>query len=169
MRSRKYLIVLAVVFLVASSANARMVRRGRRSLIELGPKASLYIGDDTNFGIGLETIFNPVGGFGLRLNLAELIFDNTTLYLNFNESLDALFYYPMSGLDTYFHAGFGLISFDTGQGSTTIYSIRGGIGFNHRLNRTYDLFVEPGLIITGNGNSDVVFRLSAGVKFGVLK
>lgn len=168
MGSRKYLIILMLVLLVTSSVFARGPRRGRRALAELAPKASLYIGDNTDFGIGLEGRFNPTGGFGLRLDLTEIRFDNTTFYLNYNQSLDALFYYPMSGMDTYFHAGFGFISIDTGAGSWNFYSIRGGLGFNHRLNRSYDLFVEPGLIIVGNGHSDVIFRVSVGAKFGIL-
>jgi hypothetical protein len=115
MKNRKYLIVLLMILFVVSLADARMMRRGRRSLVELAPKATIYISDDTDFGIGVEGIFNLSSKFGVRLDLAEIRFDNTTFYLNYNQSLDGLFYYPMGGMDTYFHAGFGLISVDTGQ------------------------------------------------------
>lgn len=169
MKHRKYLIVVVMILLIASAADARMVRRAGRSLVELAPKATIYIGDDTDFGIGLEGIFNTSSKFGVRLDLAEIRFDNTTFYLNFWQSLDGLFYYPIGAMDSYFHAGFGLISIDTGAGSSTYYTFRGGMGFNFPVGRAYDLYFEPGLIITGNGDSDVILRLAGGMKFGVVR
>jgi hypothetical protein len=37
------------------------------------------------------------------------------------------------------------------------------------MSRNYDFFLEPGLIIVGNGNSDVIFRIAGGMKFGVVR
>jgi hypothetical protein len=167
LKIQKYLVVLVVLLLVAS-ANARVMRRAGRPMVELGPKGTLYIGDNTDFGIGVEGIFNPTRSFGVRLDLAEIRFDNTTIYLNYSQSLDALFYFPMSGWDTYFHAGFGMISVSSDGASWNYYSIRGGLGFNYPISRSYDLFVEPGLIFVGNGHSDVILRIAVGLKFGVL-
>jgi hypothetical protein len=169
LKIQKLVIVFVVILFVVSSMNARSYRRVQRSVIELAPKATLYIGDDTDFGIGVEGIFNPTRNFGLRLNLTELRFDNTTFCLNYWQSLDALFYYPMSGWDTYFHAGFGMISIDTGGSSWNIYEFRGGMGFNYPMSSNYLFFVEPGLIIMGNGDTDVILRVAAGLKFGMVR
>ena len=167
MRIKKYLIVLMLVFLV-SSLNARRMRRSSRALVELGPKISLYFGDETEFGIGCEAVFNPVRSIGFRLDLAEILRENITFYFNQNTSIDALFYYPMGGLQTYFLAGIGLMTLDFGDGSETFYSIRGGLGLNHPINPNLDLFIEPSLIFVGNGASDTIFRISGGIRFGVL-
>ncbi len=167
MKISKFLTVVVILLVFASLVHGRMYRRAGRSAIELAPKATLYIGDDTDFGIGVEGIFNPTPRFGLRLDLAELRFDNTTFFLNYYQSMDAVFYYPMSGWDTYFHVGFGLVSISSNGGSWNFYSFRGGMGFNYPMGRTYDFFVEPGLIFTGNGESDVMLRIAFGLKFGM--
>jgi hypothetical protein len=165
MNGKKWALAFLILVCAVSLANARVSRRTGRPLVELAPKATLYIDGGTDFGIGLEGIFNPVRGVGVRLDLTEIRFDNTIFYLNYYQSLDALFYYPMGGMDTYFHAGFGLISGD----SWDFYSFRGGIGFNFPMSRSYDLFLEPGLIFVGNGSSDVIFRVSGGLKFGLVR
>lgn len=165
---KKIFIVLAMLFFV-SSVNARVLRSARRPLIEVGPKTSLYISKDFQIGIGVETVFNPLKSLGIRLDLTEVRFGSTTFYLNQEGSLDALFYYPMKGRQTYFYSGFGIKTHDTGAGSKTHFSIRGGLGLNHPLNPKVDLFVEPGIIISSNGDNDVMVRLSVGGRFGILR
>jgi len=106
---------------------------------------------------------------GFRFSGTELSFGNyTQFYLNFGSSLDALIYFPMRGMQPYVHAGFGFNMIGNG-GSVTVFSIRGGLGLTYPWSRATNFFVEPGVIITDNGDTDVTFRLSVGGRFGVLK
>ena len=61
---KKALILITVIALFSTLQAKKMTR----SLIELGPKAALYIGDDVSFGIGAEAIFNPVRNVGVRMD-----------------------------------------------------------------------------------------------------
>jgi len=158
--------VMMVMLLIVLSAEARIVKR---SLIELGPKATLYINEDIQFGIGVEAVVNPLRNVGFRLNLSEVTFDHTTFYFNREGSLDAFVYIPLQKMQLYVHSGVGLKTHETGAGTQTHYSIRGGLGLNYPLNPKTCLFGEPGLIISGNGDTDVSFRVSAGVRFGIIK
>lgn len=165
---KKIFIVFAILFFIMF-ADAKMYKKTKRPLIEIGPKASLYIGS-IEFGIGAEVIFNPLKSIGVRLDLTEIRFgDNTSFYLNHGGSLDALIYIPMRGLHPYVHAGFGFNVRDTGTGSHTSLEIRAGMGGNYPINRRADLFIEPGIIISGNGDTHTVFRLSFGGRFGIFK
>jgi hypothetical protein len=171
----KKLAVLLILLVAVSSLQGKVVRASR-SLIEIGPKGSLYLleggDDDVRFGIGAELVINPVRNIGLRLDITELSFGEYTLfYLNqgfFDRGLtmDALIYFPMTGMQPYFHTGFGFTTWSNGE-STTYYSIRAGMGFLFRMRGGTDLFLEPGIIISGNGETDIVFRTSFGARFGM--
>jgi hypothetical protein len=169
---KKLLIVIAILLFVVAAEAKRS-----RSLVEVEPKASLYIGS-VRFGIGCDVIFNPLKTVGFRFSGTELSFgdDQTQLYLNFsflNSSLDALIYFPMRGMQPYVHTGIGILILDTDPGdSNTFFTIRGGLGLNYPWSRGTNLFVEPGVIITDPGDwgdTDVIFRLSVGARFGILK
>ena len=164
---KKALILITVIALFSTLQAKKMTR----SLIELGPKAALYIGDDVSFGIGAEAIFNPVRNVGVRMALTEIRFgDHTTFFLNHGISLDGLFHIPMRELQPYVHAGFGFTVSDAGPVSHSAFSIRAGMGFNFVMNRSTKVFGEPGIIITDAGdNTDVTFRLAFGARFGILK
>jgi len=163
-------VVLILIFLVAVSSLQGKVKASR-PLIELGPKGTLYLAEgpdnDVRFGIGAEIVINPVRNIGLRMDITELSFGEYTLfYLNQGMSLDALIYFPMSGMQPYFHTGFGFTTVSNGE-TTTYYSIRAGMGFNFRMRGGMDLFLEPGIIIAGNGDTDLIFRTSFGARFGM--
>ncbi|MGB3479764.1 MAG: hypothetical protein WBB67_11465 [bacterium] len=169
---KKILIVIAILMFVVAADAKRY-----RSLVEVEPKASLYIGS-VRFGLGCDVIFNPLKTVGFRFSGTELSFgDNSTQFgLNFsflNSSLDALIYFPMRGMQPYVHTGIGFLVLDTDPGgSNTFFTIRGGLGLTYPWNRGSNLFVEPGVIITDPGDwgdTDVIFRLSVGGRFGLLK
>lgn len=169
---KKILIAIAILLFVVAAEAKRY-----RSLVELEPKASLYIGS-VRFGIGCDVIFNPLKTVGFRYSGTELSFgdDHTQFHLNFsflNSSLDALIYFPMREMQPYVHTGIGFLVLDTDPGdSNTFFTIRGGLGLNYPWRRGTNLFVEPGVIITDPGDwgdTDVIFRLSVGARFGILK
>ncbi len=160
----KKILIIGAILLFVVAADAKRYR----SLVEVEPKVSLYIGS-VRFGLGCDVIFNPLKTVSFRFGLTELSFGNyTQFYLNFGNSLDALIYFPMRGPQPYVHAGFGFNMIGNG-GSVTLFSIRGGLGLTYPWSRATNLFVEPGVIITDNGDTDVTFRLSIGARFGVLK
>ena len=170
----KKFVVLLILLVAVSSLQAK-VTRSSRALLEIGPKGSLYLlegsDDDVRFGIGAEIVVNPLRNIGLRMDITELSFGEYTLfYLNQGfyrgMTLDALIYFPMSGMQPYFHTGFGFSTWSNGE-SHTDYSIRAGMGFIFNMRGGTDLFLEPGIIITGNGDTDVIFRTSFGARFGM--
>lgn len=165
---KKILVVVAILLFVAA-ADAK-IAKGYRSLVEVEPKASLYIGS-VRFGLGCDILVNPLKTVGFRFGLTELSFGgHTQFYLNHGGSLDALFYFPMRGMQPYVHTGIGFLVLDTDPGGTnTFFTIRGGLGLNYPWSRGTNLFVEPGVIISDNGDTDVTFRLSVGGRFRVLK
>ncbi len=163
----KKLMIILVLFSIVSSLGARTIKN---PLIQIGPKATLYMDHEYGFGIGMEAVVNPLRIVGFRFNLIEIIFDPTTLYLNREGSVDAFIYLPLRNISfqLYFHTGIGLTIHETEAGTQTRYSIRGGVGLNYPLNPKTCLFVEPGIIILGNGETEIPLRLSAGARFGVI-
>lgn len=156
---------MAMLFII-SSVDAKIFKR---ALIEIGPKANLYIkNEDVQFGIGVEVVVNPLRSVGFRLNLTEIRFDPTTFYFNREGSLDAFIYIPLQNIQLYVHSGVGLKTRETGPDPKTHYSIQGGLGLNYTLNQRTTLFAEPAVIISGNGETDVSFRVSVGGRFGVI-
>uniref|UniRef100_A0A7C4XFH2 Outer membrane protein beta-barrel domain-containing protein n=1 Tax=candidate division WOR-3 bacterium TaxID=2052148 RepID=A0A7C4XFH2_UNCW3 len=158
-------------------AQAKGVKRFTHSNVEIAPKASLYIGEDAYFGIGAEGVVNPVRQIGIRLNITEIIFGNGThFYLNSGNwslsglSLDGLFYIPMAEMEPYVHSGLGFEIFNPpgGGGIHTFFSFRFGMGLSYPVNPKTKVFVEPGIIIYDAGNTETVFRLSFGARFGIL-
>jgi len=162
---KKVMTILVLLFIVSPLfANA-----AKRPLIELGPKGTLYINGGVDFGLGVEVVVNPLKKVGFRVNLTEIIFDPTTFYFNRDGSIDAFIYIPLQNMQLYALAGVGLKTHDTGAGTQTHYSISGGLGLNYPLNPKTCLFAEPAVIISGNGDTDVSFRVSAGARFGIIK
>lgn len=170
---KKILIVIAILLFVVAAEAKRS-----RSLVEVEPKASLYIGS-VRFGLGCDILINPLKTVAFRFSGTELSFgdDLTQFCLNFsflNSSLDALIYFPMREMQPYVHTGIGFLMLDPDPGdSNTFFTIRGGLGLNYPWRRGANLFVEPGIIITDLGDwgdgTDVIFRLSVGARFGILK
>lgn len=158
--------IILIMLSVVLSVDAEVFER---SLIEIGPKATLHIDEDTQFGIGLEAVVNPLRSIGFRVNLTEVTFDPTTFYFNREGSIDAFVYIPMQSMQLYVLAGIGLKTHETGAGTQTRYSISGGLGLNYPLHPKTALFVEPAVIVSGNGETDVSFRVSAGGRFGIIK
>lgn len=152
-------------------------RAPKRPLIEIGPKANLYFGDNLRIGLGTEVLFSPLRGFSLRTEIVELSFgdnlfmeDNTAFRLNYGGTLDGLIYIPMRNVLPYVHVGMGFSLME----DWTQLNIRAGMGLNYSLQRNLDIFIEPGLIIyhndiAGFDDTDTVFRLSFGARFGILK
>jgi hypothetical protein len=164
----KKLFIILVLLTSITLLEAKRFRKTGKSLIEIGPKASLYI-SSVEFGIGAEMTLNPIRTFGFRLDVTEVKFGSTTFYLNHGTSLDALIYIPMRDIEPYIHTGFGFTVFDTPTGTQTFFSIRAGMGFNYPIARRSNLFVEPGIIISGDGDTKATFRLSFGGRFGILR
>ncbi|MCK4252752.1 hypothetical protein KAX97_15000 [candidate division WOR-3 bacterium] len=161
---KKIIIVLLLLFCV-STAYAKVMKR---PFVQIAPKASLYIGS-VRFGFGAEVVFNPLRNIGFRMDLTEISFgDGGTMFtLNRGTSFDVLYYLPMRKMQPYVHAGFGFSA-----NGATVFSIRGGMGFDFAMRKGMKFFVEPGIIISSvsvgeDSDTDVMFRLSAGAKFGI--
>ncbi len=170
---KKFTIFLLIIMVFAQAKGV-----GRKSSVfELSPKGSLYISNDAYFGIGGECVIKPIKQFGIRMTFAEVIFGNgTRFYLNSEGwepgglSLDGLFFIPMTQIEPYVHGGLGFLIYDPpGQGDTyTFFSFRFGMGFNYSLNPKTKMFVEPGIIIYDARDTETMFRLSFGARFGIL-
>ncbi len=139
------------------------------ALIDLGPKATLYIHDEARFGMGLEAVINPMRHIGFRIDLTEIVFDPTHFYLNSGGSIDAFFYFPARRMRFYVYSGLGLLILDTAEDTHTQFVIRGGMGLEWPIRRKCSLFLEPGISIADNGGTDVTFKVSAGARFGVIR
>ena len=157
-----------------SVVDAKVTRARRSSMLDVEPRFSFYTDfDDTQFGIGGDVIFNPFKRVGIRVELAELLFDGgTTFFLNHGikatPKLDVLIYLPARQIQPYIHAGFGLV---TGDGPTDLV-MGGGLGVDYYVNRNMALSFEPGLYFVhasnGTSDSDLLLRMTAGAKFAVL-
>ena len=55
----KRLIIVAVLFVLVTTASAFPARKSRKPLVEFGPKASMYIGS-VRLGLGAEILFHPM-------------------------------------------------------------------------------------------------------------
>lgn len=170
---KKLLLVLAILVLI-STMEARVTQR-RKSTLDIQPRFTFYTDfDDTQFGFGGDIIFNPFKRLGVRAEFVELLFDGGTLFflnhgiLKTMPKLDVLVYLPGSQLQPYIHSGFGLV---TGDGATFLM-FGGGLGVDYFVNRKMAFNFEPGLyfahVSNGISDSDLLLRLSAGVKFSVL-
>ncbi len=162
---KKVMKILVMLFIISPL----FADAAKRPLIELGPKGTLYINGGVDFGLGVEAVVNPLEKVGFRINLTEITFDPTTFCFNRDGSIDAFVYIPLQSMQLYALAGVGLKTHDTGAGTQTRYSISGGLGLNYPLNPRTCLFAEPAVIITGNGDTDVSFRISAGARFGIIE
>ncbi|UCG91595.1 MAG: hypothetical protein JSV97_11025 [candidate division WOR-3 bacterium] len=168
----KRILLILVVLSIVTSLNARVVKK---SMIEIAPRLSIYISEDNAFGIGSDIIFNPLKNIGFRIEAGELLFNGGTYFmlnhgaLSTFPKIDALIYIPMRQMNPYIHTGLGLT---TGEGFTLL-AIGGGMGFDFEMRRGTTLFIEPGLYIlsasNGASDTDVVFRLTLGAKFGLFR
>ena len=155
---------ILLILCVAVIGQAQTRRAAKRPMIELGPKASLYLGS-LRFGIGAELLVNPLRNLGLRFDIAELSFgeDETRFAFNLRDfSMDGIIYIPMQGIKPYAFLGLGLSAREV----RTNFQFRGGLGFNYSVTRKTDIFVEPGAVIDysssgDDSNTDIWFRLSA--------
>jgi len=160
---KKVFVLLAVLLIVLPLS--------ARPKLEFSPRGSLYIGDDVNFGIGADIIVNPTKTLGVRVNLAEVVFGNTTAFsLNSGNlfsfsNFDILYYTDVAGLFSYVDIIFGLLS----QGGGTTISIGGGLGLEKYMGKGNHVFLEPALIYTDGpfSTGDLVFRTSFGMKLGI--
>ena len=170
---KKLLLVLTILILV-SPLEAK-VSRWRRSTLDIEPRFSFYTDfDETQFGFGSDIIFNPFKRIGVRVELTELLFNGGTIFflnhgiLKTMPKLDILVYMPGRQMKPYIHTGFGLV---TGDGATFLM-FGGGLGVDYYVNRKTAFNFEPGLYFAHASNgvrdSDLLLRLSAGVKFSIL-
>jgi hypothetical protein len=162
-----FFILLLICMAVIGEAQTRKV--ARRSMIELGPKTSLYLGS-LRFGFGAELLVNPLQNAALRVNLTELSFGDggTRFHFNLRDiSIDGILYLPMQGIEPYAFLGLGVAA----NGSTDV-DFRGGMGLNFPITRGTNVFIEPGAIISYDSYSeetDIWFRLSLGGRFALIR
>lgn len=166
---RRFFVLLSVLLILFSLP---FVSQGR-PLIQVAPKASLYLIDATEFGIGADIIVNPAPEFGFRINPVLLTFDNTALNLNYglstyNTYIDGLYYFD-GKLPLHAYGGFGLYLYEVAGETESMYVLRGGAGIDYEINKDFDAFGEAGLSIAGNGGTNIVLEISGGVKFGLIK
>jgi hypothetical protein len=173
-RMKKITLVLAFLILV-SVMDAKVTRARRSSILDIEPRFTFYTDfDDTQFGIGGDLIFNPFKRIGVRVELAELLFNEGTVFflnhgvLKIMPKLDVLVYLPARQIQPYIHTGFGLV---TGDGATYLI-MGGGLGADYYVSRNMALSFEPGLYFAhasnGTSDSDLLLRLTAGAKFSIL-
>jgi len=170
----KKLVLVLAIFVLVSSMEAR-VTKWRRSTLDIEPRMSFYTDfDDTQFGLGGDVIFNPFKRIGVRVEFAELVFDGGTFFFLNNgilkamPKLDVLIYMAGRQIQPYIHTGFGLV---TGEGATYLI-FGGGVGADLYVNPKMAFNFEPGLYFrhasNGVSDSDLLMRLSVGMKFGIL-
>jgi len=169
---KKVFIILMLLFFVTTV----YARVPKRPLVQIGPRASLYI-SSIRLGMGAEVVFNPLRFIGVRFDMVEVSFGEGGTFFSLNEgllyqgcggSLDVLYYLPIRGLQPYVHSGFGL--FTDGDEANSFF-IRGGMGLDFVMNKQTTFFAESGIMIIdpGAGDTDFIFRLGGGAKFGILK
>jgi len=170
----KKILLIVLLFVLATGPEARGPKAEKKPLFELGAKASAFMGEeDFLAGIGLEAVVNPVSMFGFRYELLDARFGSGLVSICILDisSLDALVYLPMVGMEPYIHAGLGISTTFGSDFSVWIFSVRAGMGLNYRINKNFKIFGEPGILIDrlpGSGTT-TTFRLSAGVRFGLIK
>ena len=171
----KKVVLLMVILIAVSTMDAAASKKLRKSVLDIGTRFSFYTDfDDTQFGLGCDFVFNPFKNIGLRVELAELLFNGGTLFsLNHGAfktfpKTDLLIYLTGREIQPYLHAGFGLV---TGDGLTFIM-MGGGMGIDYYMNRKFALTLEPGLYFMhasdGASESDLLLRISAGTKFSIM-
>lgn len=173
----KKIMIILLLLIVVSFVDAKVGKRFGRPMLQVEPKMSLYINDiiadGTAFGLGGDVIINPMRNMGFRLNMMELRFNGGTSFtvnygmMGYIPRFDALIYIPMQGAQPFGHVGFGLTTYE----GFTLFAIGGGVGFDFYMQKTMAFSIEPGIYIVsasnGTSQTEVVFRLTGGVKFGI--
>jgi hypothetical protein len=173
----KKLVGLLFIICVFSLAEAKISKKYKRPMLQVAPRMSLYINDfyadGTAFGLGGDIIINPLRSIGFRLGMSELRFNGGTAFTinsqsnNFIPRLDALIYIPMHGAQPFAHFGFGLSTSEY----LTLVAVGGGMGVDYYAQKSFAFTVDPGIYIlsasNGGSQTEVTFRLNAGIKFGI--
>ena len=143
-----------------------------RPMLEFCPKGSMYFDGGVSFGVGADLIINPKKQFGLRVNLAELVFGdmegisiNKSLGLNSPTTFDVLYYTNIADIFRYVSFTFGYSS----VGSIDAVAIGGGLGLEKYMGKGNYLFFEPGIayVDSGIGDGELIFKLPFGFKLGI--
>jgi len=159
---KKVFILLAVLLIVLPLS--------ARSTLEFCPRGSLYIGDEVSFGVGADLIVNVKKQFGVRVNVAELVFGEVdgisinSLSTSSLNTCDILYYTDIGGLFSYvsFTFGYSNVVFDDA------IAVGGGLGLEKYMGKGNYMFFEPGIIYMDMGGADdLVFRLPFGFKLGI--
>ncbi len=164
--------IIALLAMI-SLAHAKAPKKWQRPMLEIAPKATLYIGS-VRFGLGADVVFNPFKNISFRTGVIEMNFGEGGSYFSLNRglfyqigSVEVLYYLPMPNMRPYIDAGFSLAA-DGG----TAFAIGGGMGLDFVMAKGMTFFAEPSIIISDAGEgfeTDFVFRFSAGVKLGLIK
>lgn len=168
-------ILLTALTALVTLAEARVPARGRKPMAEAGGKVNVILADQTALGLAAEVVVNPFPRLGLRYEFFDARYQDPVFSVSLlgpaAGNLDALVYLPMSGFEPYIHAGIGL-SAGFGSGSTQwTFGFRCGLGLRHALSKQAGFFAETGILFddaTGAGSS-TAFRLSAGLRFGLIR
>lgn len=171
----KKVFLMMAILIAVSTMDAGASRNLRKTVLDIGTRLSFYTDfDDTQFGLGCDFVFNPFKNIGLRVELAELLFNDGTLFsLNHGvfktfPKTDLLIYLMGRDIQPYLHTGFGLVAGD----GVTFIMLGGGRGIDYYINRNFALSLEPGLYFMhasdGTSDSDLLLRISAGAKFGIM-
>jgi len=170
---KRFLIIVPLVLMVAiSSMDARVLRVGRKPLVEFAPKVGFLIKSDLELDLGADVIFNPTRNLGFRFNIVDIHSNGgTTFFLNYSylyPTFDVLIYFQNQPINPYAYAGLGFVSHNG-----SVLTLKGGAGFDFDINRNICLFVEPGLLIMSVSNhdsdTDIYLTISGGVKFGTIR
>jgi hypothetical protein len=159
----KKVFVLLAVMLVVLPLSAR-------STLEFCPKGSLYLDGGVSFGVGADLTVNVKKQFGLRVNLAELVFGdlegfglNSPLSIPSPTKFDVLYYTNIADIFSYVSMTFGFTSI----GGFETLAIGGGLGFEKYMGKGNYLFFEPGLVYIDVGTGELIFKIPFGFKIGI--
>ena len=169
---KKFMLILTLLAMI-SLAHAKAPQKWQRPMLEIAPKATLYIGS-VRFGLGADVVFNPFKNLSFRTGVIEMNFGEGGSFFTLNRgqfyqigSVEVLYYLSMPNMHPYVDAGFSL-----GVDGGTAFAIGGGMGLDFVMDKRMTFFAEPSIIISDLGEgteTDFVFRFSAGIKLGLIK
>ena len=167
---KKILLLMVVLFVVLPLS--------ARPKLEISPRLSFNYSDEifdgARWSLGGDIVFNPTNNIGLRVSMIEFLLGDPTFFsMNmvnmvslYTPKFDFLYYMnPGTGLSPYIVMNFGVMG---GEGSSLV-AVGGGIGLGNNIGKSNSIFVEPGLIfLSGEGISELIIKVSGGMKFGIL-